>query len=138
MRVTLSCLSRVLIFSSWMFVTFGGNFHPTATFSGFYLTLLIMMIFNIVFNRSRSADILTFKYWIGKHELLFDKSTIISKSVLDIVMNSYSCVLNYNQIDYQAMLDKEKKKQNNFYHHHDTTMIRQIVYFFIFFIMLLG
>ena len=52
-----------------MFVTFGGNFHPTATISAFYITLLIMIIFNIVFNKSRSIDILTFKYWIGKPEL---------------------------------------------------------------------
>ena len=73
-RVTLSCVSRVLIFSSWMFVTFDGNFHPIATISGFYLTVLIMIIFNIVFNKS--ADILTFKYWIGKPELLFDRNII--------------------------------------------------------------
>ena len=65
-RVTLSCVSRVLIFSSWMFVTFDGNFHPTATISAFYLTVLIMIIFNVVFNKSRPANILTFKYWIGE------------------------------------------------------------------------
>ena len=55
--------------------------------------------------------------------------------VLDIVMNSYSCVLNYNQIDYQAMLDKEKKTKKEY---HEPTMIRQIVYFLIFFFMFLG
>ena len=108
-----------------------------ATISGFYLTLLIMIIFNIVFNKSRSADILTFKYWIGKHELYI---TIYFKTnVLDIVMNSYSCVLNYNQIDYQAILHKEEKnKKNKEKKYHESTLIRQMMYFFIFFIMFLG
>ena len=50
-----------------MLVTQGGNFHPIATISAFYITLLIMIIFNIVFNKSR--NICTFKYWIGKQKL---------------------------------------------------------------------
>ena len=49
-------------------------------------------------------------------------------------MFSYSCVLNYNQIDYQAMLDKEKKSKK----YHESTLIRQIIYFFIFFLMFIG
>ena len=134
MRVTLSCVSRVLIFSSWMFVTFGGNFHPTATIFAFYFTLLTMIIFNIVFNKSRSADILTFKYWIGK--LYFKKKSSKKINELDVLMNSYSCVLNYNQIDYQAMLDEKYKKKNKKYH--ESTLVRQIIYFLIFFLMFLG
>ena len=60
-------------------------------------------------------------------------------NVLDIVMNSYSCVLNYNQIDYQAMLDKEqtKNQMNKKMEYHESTLIRQTVYFFIFFTMFL-
>ena len=54
---------------------------------------------------------------------------------LDVVMNSYSCVLTYNQIDYQALLEEEKNKKNKKYH--ESTLIRQIVYFLIFFIMFL-
>ena len=61
---------------------------------------------------------------------------LIYINALDIVMNSYSCVLSYSQIDYQAKLDKdEKKKKKEKYH--ESTLIRQIVYFFIFFIMFL-
>ena len=56
-------------------------------------------------------------------------------NVIDIVMNSYSCVLNYNQIDYQALLDEEKKNNKKY---HESTMIRQAVYFLIFFLMFLG
>ena len=130
MRVTLSCVSRVLIFSSWMFVTFNGNFHPTATTSAFYFTLLIMIIFNIIFNRT--FDVLTFKYWIGKNELKSYIKDISRINILDVVMNSYSCVLNYNNIDYQAMLDKEKNKK-----FHESTLIRQFLYFLIFFLLFL-
>ena len=55
---------------------------------------------------------------------------------LDIVMNSYFCVLNYNQTDYQAMMDKDGKKSKK-EKYHESTLIRQIVYFLIFFIMFL-
>ena len=50
-------------------------------------------------------------------------------------MNSYSCVLNYNQMDYQAMLDEDYKNKNKKYH--QSSLIRQIIYFLIFFIMFL-
>ena len=54
-------------------------------------------------------------------------------------MNSYSCVLNYNQIDYQAMLEEEEQKnKSKKKKYHESTMIRQIVYFLTFFIMFLG
>ena len=52
-------------------------------------------------------------------------------------MNSYSCVLNYNQIDYQGMLYKEENKNKEKKEYHESTLIRQIVYFFIFLIMFL-
>ena len=54
---------------------------------------------------------------------------------LDVVMNSYSGVLNYNKIDYQAMLEEEKDRKKKKYH--ESTLIRQIIYFLIFFIMFL-
>ena len=50
-------------------------------------------------------------------------------------MNSYSCVLNYNQMDYQAMLDENYKNKKKKYH--QSSLIRQIIYFLIFFIMFL-
>ena len=94
-----------------------------------------MMIFNIVFNKSKPADILTFKYWIGKYEPCNFKF-LIDNPRLDIAMNSYSCVLTYNQNDYQAMIDKEYRKNKKKYH--ESSMIRQIIYFLIFVLMFLG
>ena len=59
----------------------------------------------------------------------------LSLNFLDVVLNSYSCVLNYYQVDYQAMLEGEKNKKNKNYH--ESTLIRQIIYFLIFLIMFL-
>ena len=56
-------------------------------------------------------------------------------NILDVLMNSYSCVLNYNQMDYQAMLDEDYKNKNKKYH--QSSVIRQIIYFLIFFIVFL-
>ena len=56
-------------------------------------------------------------------------------NILDVLMNSYSCVLNYNQMDYQAMLDEDYKNKNKKYH--QSSLIRQIIYFLIFLIMFL-
>ena len=126
MRVTLSCVSRILIFSSWMFVKYDGNFEPTATILGFYITFAIMVIFNIVLNKNKLSEIITLKYWIGKKKIF---KNIPRTSYLEVILNSYSSVLHYNHIDYQAMLDEEKKKNKK---RHEPTIIRQFIYFLIF------
>ena len=56
-------------------------------------------------------------------------------NILDVLMNSYSCVLNYSQMDYQSMLDENYKNKKKKYH--QSSLIRQIIYFLIFFIMFL-
>ena len=56
------------------------------------------------------------------------------KPILEVVLNSYSSVLHYNHIDYQAMLNKKKKETKK---SHETTMIRQMIYFLIFLSMFL-
>ena len=130
MRVTLSCVSRILIFSSWMFVTYDGNFHPTATILGFYITFSIMVVFNVVLNKSK--DILSLGYWIGK---VHDIYGIFINIILDIILNSYSSVLQYNHIDYQAIMSQKKRNKREL---HESTMIRQIIYLLVIFILYLG
>ena len=56
-------------------------------------------------------------------------------NILDVLMNSYSGVLNYNQMDYQAMLNEDYKNKKKKYH--QSSLIRQIIYFLIFLIMFL-
>ena len=133
-RVTLSCVSRILIFSSWMFVIYEGNFDPVATISAFYITFLIMIVFNLLLNVSERSDLLTPKYWIGKIEI-FTKNCIRLTAFSEIILNSYSSVLHYNHIDYQAMLDEEKKKNKK---RHEPTIVRQFIYFLIFCSLFIG
>ena len=56
-------------------------------------------------------------------------------SDLEVILNSYSSVLHYNHIDYQALLEEEKKKNKK---PHDPTLIRQLIYFLIFCFLFLG
>ena len=113
-----------------MFVTYEGNFHPTATILGFYITFSIMVVFNVVFNKSK--DILSLGYWIGKVPDIYG---IFINIILDIILNSYSSVLQYNHIDYQAIMSQKKRNKREL---HESTMIRQIIYLLVIFILYLG
>ena len=117
-----------------MLVAFDGNFHPTATFCAFYITFLIMVVFNIVLNKSR--DFLTIEYWIGKtiYSMVY-ASHILYLIQSDIVLNSYFSVLHYNYVDYQALVDKKKKEKQT---PHEPTMVRQIIYFLMVLFIYLG
>ena len=66
-KVLMDLVSRVLIFFAFMIVHNDGKFSPMRTLTSFYTMVAIMIIFNIVFNKSR--DICSFKYWIGKQKL---------------------------------------------------------------------
>ena len=131
MRVTFGCLSRVLIFSAWMLVTFDGNFHPLAVISAYYTTFLIMMFFNIIFNkRSIIHGFKELKYWIGKNiKLSVWHQNFVSP---ELVLNSYFSILHYSYIDYQPMLDENQEKIK-----HKPSVIRQLLYFIIFFLIFL-
>ena len=63
-------LSKVLIFFCFMMVTNGGKFDPIYSLVGFYTTVLIMVVFNIVFNESKIC--LSLRYIMGN--LLTNKS----------------------------------------------------------------
>ena len=113
-----------------MFVTYEENFDPIATILGFYITFSIMVVFNIVFNKSK--DILSMGYWIGN--ILDTKERIFVNIILDILLNSYSSVLHYTHIDYKAIMSPRKRDKRKL---HESTMIRQIIYFMVFFILYL-
>ena len=51
-KVFLEVLSKVLIFFCFMIVANNGEFDPIYSLVGFYTTVLIMVVFNIVFNES--------------------------------------------------------------------------------------
>ena len=52
-KVFMEVLSKVLILFCFMMVTNKGEFNPIQALVGFYTTVLIMVVFNIVFNESK-------------------------------------------------------------------------------------
>ena len=64
MKTTFDCVSRILLFSTWLYVINDGQFSSAKTVLAFYSTFLLLVIFNTVLNKSgeyRSA-----KTWTGK------------------------------------------------------------------------
>ena len=63
MKTTFDCVSRILLFSTWLYVVNDGQFSSAKTVLAFYSTFLLLVIFNTVLNKSgeyRSA-----KTWTG-------------------------------------------------------------------------
>ena len=57
-------LSRVLIFFTFMIVHNNGRFSPMRTLTSFYCMVVLMFIFNIIFNERR--NVWHPKYWLGE------------------------------------------------------------------------
>ena len=64
LKTMFDALSRIMIFSIWMYVTNDGRFSSWITFGGFYIIVAVLFAFNIIFNDSKMN--LSFEYWIGK------------------------------------------------------------------------
>ena len=67
LKVILDSVSRILLFSTWLYVINAGEFSAMYTLCGYYFVFAVLMVFNWVFSSSR--DVYTGKYWIGKHRL---------------------------------------------------------------------
>ena len=63
MKTMFDCVARILIFSTWLYVTNEGRFCSSQTVIAYYNTLIILLFFNIVFNKT--DDYCSIKTWIG-------------------------------------------------------------------------
>ena len=63
LKVILDSVSRILLFSAWLYVINAGEFSALYTLCGYYFVFAVLMVFNLVFSSSR--DVYTGKYWIG-------------------------------------------------------------------------
>ena len=78
MKTTFDCVSRILLFSTWLYVVNDGQFSSAKTVLAFYSTFLLLVIFNIVFNKT--DEYYSAKTWTGKMnnqrsiKLIFQKS----------------------------------------------------------------
>merc|ERR1711894_27830 len=82
LKTTFDSISRILIFSSWLYVVHEGQFSSTKTVIAYYSTFTIIMIFNTFFNKSNCSKI----NWIG------------------IILNSSSSVLSYNNFNFEYII----------------------------------
>ena len=64
LKTMFDAISRVLIFSIWLYVTNAGQFSSWKTFGAFYILIAVMFVFNVTFNDSK--NIFSTEYWIGK------------------------------------------------------------------------
>ena len=63
LKVILDCVSRILIFSSWMYVVNAGVFSSVYTLAAYYTVFGVLVIFNIITCNNREFS--KAKYWIG-------------------------------------------------------------------------
>ena len=64
LKVILDSVSRIVLFSAWLYVINDGQFSSMYTLITYYTTFAILIIFNIILNDEK--NILSGKYWIGE------------------------------------------------------------------------
>ena len=89
LKTVFASISRVLLLSAWLYVTNNGEFSSLRTFFGYYLTVLVLVIFHFFFNKMRPSC--SSSYWIG----LLYFSTFISLSQLYIWSCHFDLVITW-------------------------------------------
>ena len=64
MKTTFDCVSRILLFSTWLYVANDGQFSSAKTVVAFYTTFLLLVVFNTVFNKT--GEYCSAKTWTGR------------------------------------------------------------------------
>ena len=68
MKTVFDCISRLLIYSTFMFVVNEGQFSTLMTVSAYYMTFAVLVIFNTIINRNEQY--FSARTWIGKSKKL--------------------------------------------------------------------
>ena len=63
-KTMLDSISRILLFSTWLYVINDGQFSSTKTVIAYYSTLMVLFVFNAVLNKQ--SDYTSVRTWIGK------------------------------------------------------------------------
>ena len=63
-KIIMDSLSRILLFSAWMYTSNNGQFSTWRTVVAYYMTFLFLIVFNVLFNPK--DDFKSIQYWIGK------------------------------------------------------------------------
>ena len=65
MKLVLDAVSRILLFSTWLYVTNSGHFCALKTVVFYYIVFVILFIYNIIFSWN-TGTFKSAKFWIGK------------------------------------------------------------------------
>ena len=64
LKTVFDCISRLIIFATFMFVVNDGQFSTMMTVTAYYSTVAVLMTFNIIINNNENYC--SAKTWIGK------------------------------------------------------------------------
>ena len=64
LKIVLDCLSRILLFSTWLYVINDGEFSSTKTVIAYLSTFFVLFIYNTILNKSKNYN--TAITWIGE------------------------------------------------------------------------
>ena len=53
MKTILDCVARIVLFSTWLYVQNEGQFSSTKTVIAYYSTLMVLVLFNAYFTKSK-------------------------------------------------------------------------------------
>ena len=115
-KIMLDVVSRILIFSAWMYTDNDGQFCTSRTIIFFYGTFLLIFIFNYIFDSN--GKIFSTGKWIG------------------VFLNSLNSVLSFNNLDFTSVLEENENKRED--KRHDSTFVKQTLYFIIVFMINFG
>ena len=129
LKVILDSVSRILLFSSWLYVINMGHFSSIYTLIAYYTIFLVLMVINVLFSENR--DVFTGKYWIGKIKCPYILSKLFSSGN---ILNSLSSILSYNNFDIDQMFGQKKNPNSR----HQTTFLKQMIYCIIMTLLNMG
>ena len=135
LKTIFDCTSRILLFATFMFVVNDGQFSTMMTVTAYYTTVAVIIAYNIVINDNETYC--SARTWIGEHQIIiFFRAKMFLLLLLEILLNSFSSVLSYNQFDLEPIFTEKKALQKRV--RHESTMVKQGIYFFLMTILYLG
>ena len=144
LKVILDSVSRILLFSSWLYVINHGVFSSVYTLIAYYLVFAVLVIFNLVFNDDNNFS--SGKYWLGFTMTYLTYIIIIMIKFIftfaGIVLNSLSSILSYNSFNVdqmfgQSFIERRRMKKSQKNKRHQKTFLKQLAYFIIMVILYL-
>ena len=129
-KIIFDSISRIMIFGIWMFVLHNGHFNTYCTVTVYYTCVLLLIIFNLLFNWD--TNFCSMRFWIGI--FIYLSKMYVYNYHLGIILNSLNSVLSFNNVNLNSILEKNNDEK----HLHESTFVKQTIYFMLYGILQLG